>query len=562
MRVVPLSSSALTAVGASLLLAPAAHAGWTTPRSLPFYDGFSPAAASIDAQGRGAVIGNVDLRPTATQPRQAAVVTARLKNGTALGPPRADFPGLYTSDLDVDPAGASVVAGSGLYPNPGSDLISPQQIAVREALNGFGAPFGPAPEARDTSLRVARNARGDVAVGWNAVDGAVHVFRRAKNGAVTPVVAISAPGATALHLAIGTDGTIGAAWIREGLAEVRAVDPDGTPGEGMSTLGAGASDVAVAAGSGGRVLAAAAVVPAAQPTLHQLVAVDRPRKGPFAAARVVDTAPVVDSPAASVSGRERLVAWRRGNGANLSFVRAAGRRGSKPLRPVRVPRILGAKGVSNDRSVTAGVRAAVAADGGAVVAFAYHSSIQTAVRPPGHRAFDAPRAVTGLGGGSLPDGYDYTTSTGRPLAVARRGRGILTFSRLTDGAPQVVVLRRGGRDRSTRKGAKPPVLRWGRPSFDASKVPARLIIPIDCDRACRTTFRVTFVGRNSTTQTVHRVIPRKGSRKLVAPASAGLQRFLARNAGRKVRATISSYASTRYGAQVFERRIYRDLQLP
>jgi len=565
MRVVPLSVPALTAVGASLLLAPAADAGWTTPRSLP-YDGFSPAAASIDARGRGAVVGNTDTIPGPGRLRQPVVVTARLRRGTALGPPRPDLYALYASDLDVDAAGASVVAGGAQYPDTTSTAVVPQQIAVREAGAAFGTPFPPAPDARDASVRVARSARGDVAVGWLAADGAVHVQRRARDGATTPVAAVSAPNATGLRVAIGDDGTIAAAWIREGFAEVRVVEPDGAPGAAAVLGGGGtgtAPEIAVAAGAGGRVLAAASIVPAGQ-TAPQLVAIDRPGRGSFAAPKVLDASPLVDSPAVSVSGAERLVAWRRGNGGNLSYVRAAGRRGSKPLRPVRVPRVLGAKGVVNDREINAGVRAAVAGDGGAVVAFSYHSGVHAAVRAPGRRSFAAPRAVSALAGGALPAGFSTSVEAGRPLAVARGGRAILAFAR-PDGRPQVAVLRRSGRDRSTRRGAKPPVLRWGRPSIDLTTQPARISIPIDCDRACRTSFRFNIRGATggSAIVTVRRVIPRKGSRTLVGPVSASADRVLRRSAGRRLRTTtVNASAATRYGGQVTERRTYRDLEVP
>lgn len=580
MRVVPSSlSCSVAVVGGSLLLAPPALAGWTSPRSLPF-EGFTPAAAAIDARGRGAVVGATRTVNPADGQEISAVVTARLRNGTALGPPRPELLGLEVDDLDVDPAGASVVAGdraAAPVPGPDGSVTYPPdvpEIVAREALAPFGAAVPPAPPARNATLRVARNGNGDLAAAWQIEDGTVLVSVRRRGGGFENPTVMSQPGVGGLRIALAGDRTVVAGWVRDSAAEVRVREPDGTAGVG-SVLGGSlgeqrSAEVAVAAGDGGRVLAAAAI-PVPGQDLHQMVSVDRPGRGAFAGRKLLDTARIVDSPQASISGRERLVAWRRGNGANLAYVRAAGRRGSKPLRALRIGRVVGAKGVSGDRAVDPDVRAAVAPDGGAVVAFNYHGAVHAAVRPPRARSFDAPRAVSALGGGAIPDGQGSGNATGQPLAVARGGRAILAFPRIGDLRPQVAILRRGGQDRSTRKGAIPPKLRWGRPSFDLSSRPARVVIPLDCDRACRTSFRIraSGVGRNgrggaTSTTTVRRVISRKGSRQLVEFVSLSFDRFLRNNAGRTlIRIRFGATAATRYGGQTaLETRQYTDLQVP
>jgi hypothetical protein len=554
MRAVLPSRSSLLVGGlvlTGLAGAPTAHAGWTTPRTLPG-DGFSPAAAAIDARGNGAVLGSTD--PTPAQ-GDAVVLGARVLRGTAISGRRSDLAGLSVTDLDVDARGSSAVVGSRHAPPGASSYYLPPELDLRGAGAAFGPPLGlPAVEG-STSLRTARNARGDVAVGLTAVDGVSYLMVRPAGGVLSAPVAVSAPGSTGLTVAIGDDGAAIAGWLRDGVAEVRVREPDGSTPTG-STLAASASDVVVAAGSGGRMLAAAIAQPAGQ-LLRQVIAVDRPRPGPFAAPRVLDTAAVVDAPSVSVAGKERLVAWRRGPSDLNTAVRAAGRRGSKPLRSVRVPRVINAKGVAGDRAISPAVRAAVAGDGGAVIAFEYHGTIHTAVRTPGRRTFDAPRAVSAIGGGTLPAGLGGGGASSRPLAVARGGRAILAFTRTTDARPQVAILRRGGRDRSTRSGARPPVLRWGRPAFDLSTTPGRVRIPVDCSTACRTTFRLRVSGNAGTAGTVSVLLRRRGARTLDVGLSPRFDRVLRARAGKLVTLRVTVSATTRYGARTSEGRIYR-----
>lgn len=568
MRVVPLSVSAL-AIGSSLLFAPPALAGWTSPRSLP-YEGFSPVSAAIDPRGRGAVVGDTATVDPATGDVISGIVTARLRGGTALGPPRTELLGVSANDLDVDASGASVISARRFLPgvpNPdGSVTTFPeaQQIISRETLAPFGVPIDPAPAARTGSLLVARNGVGDLAAAWQLEDGTVLATVRRKGGGFENPTILSQAGVSGLTIAFARDRTVVAGWVRDSAAEVRVREPDGSAGVG-SILGGAPGEtrnvqVAVAAGDGGRALAAASI-PVPGQDLQQLVSVDRPARGAFAGRKLLDTAKDLSAPQASIGGRERLVAWRRGNGANLAYVRAAGRRGSKPLRLLRLGRVVGAKGVSGDRVIGTNVRAAVASDGGAVVAFNYHGAVHAAVREPGRKRFAAPRAVSALGGGTISGG---SFPVGHPLAVARGGRAILAFPRVGDLRPQVAVLRRGGKDRSTRKGAIPPKLQWGRPSFDLTSNPARISIPIDCDRACRTSFAFSATGRGTSgTATVRRVVSRKGSRTLVGFVTPRFDRFLRRNDGRTLRSTrIVATAVTRYGGQTTERRIYRDLAVP
>ncbi|WP_026910870.1 hypothetical protein [Patulibacter minatonensis] len=552
MRAVPPPRSSLIVGGlvlAGLVVAPAAQAGWTTPRSLPG-DGFAPVAVAIDGRGNGAVLGQTDPSPTAGD---RVVLGARVLRGTAVGSRRTDLAGLSAIDLDVDARGSSAVVGSRVAPPGSAEFYAPPELDVRGAGAAFGPPIGlPAP-AGSTTLRTARNARGDVAVGLTAVDGTSYLQVRPAGGELSAPVAVSAPGSSALSIAIGDDGTTIAGWLRDGVAEVRVREPDGTTPSG-SILGAPATDVAVAAGSRGRVLAAAVAQPAGQP-LRQLIAVDRPGPGAFAGPRVLDTAAVVDSPAVAVAGSERLVAWRRGPSELNTAVRAAGRRGAKPLRTVRVPRVINAKGVAGDRTISPSVRAAVAEDGGAVIAFGYHDAVHTAVRTPGRRSFDAPRAVSALGGGNLPGLFDGPSS--RPLAAARGGRAILAFPRVSDGRPQVAVLRRGGRDRSTRSGARPPVLRWGRPVFDLSTTPGRVRIPVDCSRACRATFPLRVTGGGSGSQTATVLLRRRGARTLDVGLTARFDRAIRRRASSTVTLRVRASATTRYGGRTSETRTYR-----